>query len=298
MKSILLVLVLTCTATIHFSKPDMALVPHTSTEELAQKEHSASTAKELALVEKEEAHGTPAVAIAAVATFVGMMAKIGSIIWQQTPAYKAMIMEQFVNDVSKRDPNSNFVAVANGMGLYWGYCNHVKKNWDLIAPPPGASCCMQHWGDGGYTNWGYYGTWRRYNNPSHVQLCIGSFGRPIYVGGLCLDVNGQNNDDGTRVIVWHCNGGWNQNWKWVGQTLVNDGGKCLDRSGGGTWNGNAVQIWTCHGGSAQRWVATSAHRLKAPHDNSKCLDVTGNVRPGNPLEMWSCNGGANQNFTF
>ena len=74
-------------------------------------------------------------------------------------------------------------------------------------------------------------------------------------GNKCLDVPGHATTAGTRVEIWDCNGGANQQW-----TLNSDGtvvgresGLCLDVTGTATANGTAVEIWTCNGKSNQKW---------------------------------------------
>jgi hypothetical protein len=211
-------------------------------------------------------------------------------------------IQNFIDTQAGDYPTVNTVVFAYGYGTYWGYCNAYDNGYLVIlATPEGASCCLQHYGDGGWVNWGYYGEWNRQDLQDYVQICVGPPGSPLYVApgsGFCVDATEQNNADGTRLISYNCNGQWNQNWKWVGQNLVNDGGKCLDRNQAQTSDGTPVQLWDCNGGPAQTWVATAAHELKSPDDNSKCLDVTSYVGDGQQLEMWDCNGGANQQFTF
>jgi Ricin-type beta-trefoil lectin domain/Galactocerebrosidase, C-terminal lectin domain len=81
-------------------------------------------------------------------------------------------------------------------------------------------------------------------------------GRLVGVGsGRCLDVPGVVQTNGTRVEIWDCNGGNNQQW-----TVNPDGtivgvqsGLCLHVTGQGTANGTLVEIWTCSGGGNQRW---------------------------------------------
>jgi hypothetical protein len=73
-----------------------------------------------------------------------------------------------------------------------------------------------------------------------------------------LDAYNHQTTPGTKVEVWDCNGGANQQWR-----LNSDGsitgvqsGLCLDVTGAGTANGTLVQLWTCHGGSNQKWTRT------------------------------------------
>ena len=83
--------------------------------------------------------------------------------------------------------------------------------------------------------------------------------------GKCLDVYGNANTDGARVVQNPCalNGGdWAQQWrfvqksyangKWYYEIVARHSGKCLDKSG---WN---VVQYNCHGGDWQQWSRPSA----------------------------------------
>jgi len=84
---------------------------------------------------------------------------------------------------------------------------------------------------------------------------------PIHVGaGLCLDVTGGKDADGTKLQVWACyEGSKNQQFqvngdgsiKWVGGN-----NKCLDLTGGDeSVENSSLQIWTCDSGNYnQKWI--------------------------------------------
>jgi hypothetical protein len=71
-------------------------------------------------------------------------------------------------------------------------------------------------------------------------------------GTKCLDVPGHATTAGTKVEIWSCNGGTNQQWRVNADgTIVGvESGLCLDVSGGATANGTAVQLWNCTGTSS------------------------------------------------
>ncbi|GHH52727.1 hypothetical protein GCM10018773_53220 [Streptomyces candidus] len=76
------------------------------------------------------------------------------------------------------------------------------------------------------------------------------------VNGKCLDVDGSQTADGTKVQLWTCNGSGAQAWQPQANGSVRNPqtGKCLDASGG-TWNdGTPVHLWTCHTGPNQKWT--------------------------------------------
>lgn len=118
------------------------------------------------------------------------------------------------------------------------------------------------------------------------------------IGGMCVDVAGASNADGTPIQLHGCNGVDAQKW-----TLADDGsvrafGKCLDVQGGSTADGAVVQLYTCNGTGAQKWVYTQAGDLTNTGAN-KCLDATGgSSADGTRLQIWTCTGAANQKWTL
>jgi len=78
----------------------------------------------------------------------------------------------------------------------------------------------------------------------------------LQIAGKCLDANGQGTANGTKVILWTCNGQANQQWKLsVNGTITGvQSGLCLDVSGAATANGSLVQLWFCNGQANQEWT--------------------------------------------
>ncbi|WP_141726612.1 ricin-type beta-trefoil lectin domain protein, partial [Actinacidiphila rubida] len=118
----------------------------------------------------------------------------------------------------------------------------------------------------------------------------------------CLDAFNNQTAPGTKIEIWDCNGGTNQQ---VTATAANElrlygGTQCLDATGGGTATGTAVELWTCNGGANQQWRLNPDGTITGVQ-SGLCLDVTGgdqaagNVN-GTALELWTCNGGANQQW--
>ncbi|CAL9668788.1 hypothetical protein SUDANB176_07359 [Streptomyces sp. enrichment culture] len=118
------------------------------------------------------------------------------------------------------------------------------------------------------------------------------------VNGKCLDVDGAQTADGTKVQLWTCNGTGAQKW-----TVASDGtlralGKCLDVSGGGSADGTKVQLWTCNGTGAQQWAPQSDGTVRNPR-SAKCLDASGGTwNDGTPVHLWTCHTGPNQKWTL
>jgi beta-glucosidase len=115
--------------------------------------------------------------------------------------------------------------------------------------------------------------------------------------GLCLDLPGDSNTDGTKAEIWTCNGTNGQQWTEEPNGTVHADGKCLDVTGGGTANGTLVDLYTCNGTGAQVWQPQSNGALFNPQ-SGKCLDDTNwSVVPGTQVQIWSCSGNANQSWT-
>ena len=124
-----------------------------------------------------------------------------------------------------------------------------------------------------------------------------SAGPIVGVGGKCVDVNGGSTADGTKVQLWTCGGGTNQQWARTGSTL-RALGKCLDVNGSATADGTIVQLWTCNGSAAQNWTPQANGSLNNPN-SGKCLDASGNSSAdGTQLIIWTCHGGPNQRWTL
>ncbi|MGW2373942.1 RICIN domain-containing protein [Kitasatospora sp. NPDC001683] len=113
----------------------------------------------------------------------------------------------------------------------------------------------------------------------------------------CLDDPGGSTSPGTRVDIWDCGGGANQNWTYTsGQALTTEG-LCLDASGGGTSPGTAVILWPCQGSANQQWAFATDGTIRGVR-SGLCLDVTaGATGNGTPLELWNCTAAANQHWS-
>jgi hypothetical protein len=115
--------------------------------------------------------------------------------------------------------------------------------------------------------------------------------------GKCVDVNGAGSADGTKIQLWSCNGGTNQQWTRNGNTL-RALGKCMGVAGGATADGGLVQLSTCNGTGGQTWTPGANSSLVNP-PSGKCLDANGgSSADGTQLIIWSCHGGTNQRWTL
>jgi hypothetical protein len=113
----------------------------------------------------------------------------------------------------------------------------------------------------------------------------------------CVDDNAQSTANGTKIQMWDCNGGANQQW-----TVQSDGtlqvyGKCMDITGANYNNGTLVELWTCNSGANQQWKATNGTLVNPA--SGKCLDDPGsNTANGTQLDLYTCTGGTNQQWTI
>jgi hypothetical protein len=84
--------------------------------------------------------------------------------------------------------------------------------------------------------------------------------------GLCLDLTGDGNTDGTKVEIYTC-------------------------------HGTLVQLYTCNGTGAQVWQPQAGGAIVNPQ-SGKCLDDTGwSTTPGTQVQIWAGTGGANQSWS-
>jgi hypothetical protein len=120
--------------------------------------------------------------------------------------------------------------------------------------------------------------------------------------GRCLDAdNSSPAHNGTKVQVWQCWGGSNQEWTWYTDGTIRptwNRAYCLDEDiAGGTRNGTKVQLWQCWGGYNQKWDVASQRTITSRHDG-RCLDedIAGGTRNGTKVQVWDCNGWDNQNW--
>ena len=78
----------------------------------------------------------------------------------------------------------------------------------------------------------------------------------MYGGAKCVDAYAKGTTAGTKVDLYDCNGGTNQQWNLNANGTITgvQSGLCLDVTGGSTANGALVELWTCNGGTNQHWT--------------------------------------------
>ncbi len=113
--------------------------------------------------------------------------------------------------------------------------------------------------------------------------------------GKCLDVNGANATDGTRVQLWTCNHSPAQPWTAYSDSTLRVLGKCLAAVAGGTANGTKTELRTCNGSGAQIWQSANGGYVNIA--SGRCLDdPNSTTTDGTGLQLWDCGGGANQRW--
>jgi len=114
--------------------------------------------------------------------------------------------------------------------------------------------------------------------------------------GLCLDLKGGVEKDGTKLQVWDCHPGspdQNQRWLRRGTEIVHqtsDGRDlCVDIPSNDHTNGNKLQVWSCAGSPQQQWERDgNAFRV-----SNSCMDLTdGDTSNGNKVQIWACDSGS------
>ncbi len=135
--------------------------------------------------------------------------------------------------------------------------------------------------------------------PRGVNPAVGSHQTTLVNpwSGMCLADPGRSEANGTKVVLWPCNGHANQAWALPpGPVASQIPGMCLDDSGDQTADGTKIDIWGCNGSAAQAWLAETDGTVRI---NGKCLDVVhGGTASGSPVDLFSCNGSKAQQWNL
>ena len=129
----------------------------------------------------------------------------------------------------------------------------------------------------------------------------------INSSGKCVNVSGNSQADGARVVQWPCSSSsTNDRFDLVSvsgdvyQIRPTHSGKCLNVSGNSTADGAALIQFRCEGTNNERFRiqrVSNGVRAVAVH-SGKCLEVpSGNNSDGVQLRQNTCSGSANQTFS-
>ncbi|GAA2320737.1 polysaccharide deacetylase family protein [Glycomyces scopariae] len=111
--------------------------------------------------------------------------------------------------------------------------------------------------------------------------------------GKCIDVPSGNTANGTRVQLYTCYEGANQQFTYTASQELRVLGKCLEPSGSA--NGALAQINNCSNGSGQKWTFGSDGTVRNT-GTGLCLDVYSSANGAN-VQLYSCWTGNNQKWT-
>ncbi|MEO3808537.1 glycoside hydrolase family 11 protein [Sphaerisporangium sp. B11E5] len=114
----------------------------------------------------------------------------------------------------------------------------------------------------------------------------------------CVDVPNSSTTDGTRVQLYDCHSGSNQQWASnSSQEIRVYGNKCLDA--GGSSSGAGIQIYSCWGGDNQKWRRNSDGTIVGVQSNLCLAAVNNGTGNGTQLQLASCqSGNTSQRWNF
>ena len=116
-----------------------------------------------------------------------------------------------------------------------------------------------------------------------------------YRKSKCVDDSKDSRANGTKILMWTCNGSPEQTWTIELDGTIRINGKCMDTYRERKNDKAPVELYACTGSANQQWQARGGALVNSV--SRKCLDDPGfNVTNGTPLEIYTCTGGANQQW--
>ncbi|MFC3493853.1 polysaccharide deacetylase family protein [Glycomyces rhizosphaerae] len=112
--------------------------------------------------------------------------------------------------------------------------------------------------------------------------------------GKCIDVPSGNTANGTKVQLYTCYEGANQQFTYTAAQELRVLGKCLEAPSGSS--GTQVQINACSNANGQKWTFGSDGTIRNVGYSTACLDVYSSSN-GAPVQLYTCWGGDNQKWT-
>ncbi|WP_158299661.1 polysaccharide deacetylase family protein [Glycomyces paridis] len=112
--------------------------------------------------------------------------------------------------------------------------------------------------------------------------------------GKCIDVPNGSTASGTRVQLYTCYEGANQQFTYTGSQELRVLGVCLTAPSG--TNGAQVQLSACNNSNGQKWTFGSDGTIRSVGYSSVCLDVYSSSN-GAPVQLYSCHNNTNQKWT-
>ncbi|KAJ9446740.1 Endo-1 [Diplonema papillatum] len=142
-----------------------------------------------------------------------------------------------------------------------------------------------------------------YNDQYGVEACVDVNGisdhfsqLQVVNSGRCMDVSSSGTADGTKVILWTCNGGSNQQWRYdhasgLVHSKLNES-QCLS-SQGSTDLHTLLVIWTCTEHATAFDFHTNSLRLRS--DATLAVDAA-STEDGARIYLYTSHGGDNQRW--
>ena len=112
----------------------------------------------------------------------------------------------------------------------------------------------------------------------------------------CVDDNAESSADGTKIQIWDCNGGANQQWTVESNGTVQVYGKCMDITGANYSNGTLIELWTATAAPTSNGRPATASWSTPPPASAWTTQF--NTANGTQLDLWTCNGGSNQQWSI
>ena len=104
--------------------------------------------------------------------------------------------------------------------------------------------------------------------------------------GSCVGILHGATDDGTPMILFHCDGSPTQNWVISNGTISGTNGICLDIMGSAPKDGAQIIVVQCNGRTSQKWQVANGQIVGL---GGKCLDVQGGASDDRtPLVLKTC----------
>lgn len=118
----------------------------------------------------------------------------------------------------------------------------------------------------------------------------------------CVDVDGSDWDNGTKLIQYACNNTDAQRFVYTAEGQLRPKGDtdyCADVKGGDGEQGAKLNIWNCDGGESEKWKISPEGLFANRHNGwNWCMDVSGDsAANGVQLQLWGCDPG-NRNEQF
>ncbi len=135
-------------------------------------------------------------------------------------------------------------------------------------------------------------------NSIHVALSSPAVAAPQIKGfdSKCVNDAGDSSANGTKIVLWPCNGGGAQDWTYTKDKLVHNGRCLTDPASGG--NGTRLILNGCSSAKNDLWVHKSnGEYVLAAQDGKLCLNAS-SAADGTQLDAFTCKDAASQRWSL